>query len=156
GFSKQFADEQGARIKSQLLTAGTASKDFENWFIQEKYPELQEQARKQLPEQGRSAVPLDPLVRAAANAKPEQLLEQVRRSASALAPLRQEWIDDSVHQGVATASQSPAYQEEFRKHYEQRQADSPTLVPYTFEQYSELKQIRPQGEVAFGKAVERL
>jgi predicted PurR-regulated permease PerM len=156
GFSKQFADSQRARIKLELAREGTSSKDFENWFIQDKFLELLEQARKQLPELGRSPVPVDPLVRAAASAKPEQVLEQVRRDAPTLAKLRQEWIADETDKGVEAALQSDVYQQEFRKHYEQRRADSPTMVPYTFEQYVELKQVRPQGEVAFGKAVDNI
>jgi predicted PurR-regulated permease PerM len=154
GFSKQFADEQRGRIRAQLMHDGTSSKEFEQWFVQEKLPELQEQARKQMPEQGRAPVPLDPLVRAAASTKPEQLLEQARRDPVALAKLRQEWMDDTLDHELTAALQSPTYLEQFRKYYETRQAASPQSLPYTFEQYIELKQIRPQGPVAFGKAVE--
>jgi predicted PurR-regulated permease PerM len=117
---------------------------------------LQEQARKQLPEQGRAAVPLDPLVQAVPTTKPDQLLAQARRDPAALAKLRQEWTADALQHDLSAATQSPVYQEQFRKFYEKLQTDSPKSIPYTFDQYQQLKQIRPEGPVAFGKAVEKM
>src|SRR5262249_61672024 len=54
-FSKQFAEAERGRIRSRLLREGTSSKDFEQWFLKEKVPELQAQAREQVPKKGRPA-----------------------------------------------------------------------------------------------------
>src|SRR5205807_1712445 len=108
GFGRQFAEAERGRLRTHLLSEGTSSKDFEHWFLTEKAPELQARARKDVPEKGRPAAPVDPLVRAAASASPEQLLQQVRREPPTLAALRAEWLSDAVAQGLATAEQSKA------------------------------------------------
>jgi predicted PurR-regulated permease PerM len=156
GFNKQFADQERGRVRARLLHEGTSSKEFEQWFLQDKVPELQKQAREQVPEKGRTSVLIDPLVKAAATAQPEQLLEQARRDSAGLAKLEREWINDTVDQDVATAKQSPAYLEQFRKAYEKRQANSPKAIPYSFEEYIALEKIRPQGALAFGNTLQKM
>jgi predicted PurR-regulated permease PerM len=156
GFKKQFADEQRARLRVHLVREGTSSKEFEEWFLHEKVPELKEQGHQQVPAKGRPSAPVDPLVRAAAAATPEQLLQQVRREPARLAALRQEWMKDAVEQQVVAALPSPAYQEQFQAYYEKQRAQSPQVIPYTFEQYVELQNARSQGQVAFGQAMDRI
>jgi predicted PurR-regulated permease PerM len=155
-FRKQFSDAERGRIRSQLIHEGTSSKEFSQWFLTKKVPQLQAQAKKQPAESGSSPSPLDPLVRAAASAKPEQLLEQARHDAPALALLRQEWIRDTVERGVAEARSTPRYLERFRSHYEKMQARSPKHIPYTFDQFLALQKVRPQGPRAFGEALDRM
>src|SRR5262245_33416470 len=156
GFSKQFLEAEGGRVRQQLAREGTSSQAFAQWFLTEKVPELQAQARKQVPEKGRPAAPVDPLVRAAAAAKPEQLLGQVQHDPAALASLRQEWVQDTVARAVAAARGSPAYRERFRSYYDRQRANAPGAIPYTFDQYAELKKVRPQGPRAFGDALEKM
>jgi predicted PurR-regulated permease PerM len=156
GFRRQFTDEQRARLRVHLVREGTSSKAFEEWFLQEKVPELKEQAHQQVPAKGRPSAPVDPLVRAAAAATPEQLLQRVRREPARLATLRQEWMQDTLERQVAAALHSPAYQEQFQAYYEKRRAQSPHVIPYTFEQYLELQKARSQGQAAFGQAVDRI
>src|SRR5262249_9887978 len=117
-----------------------------------KVPQLQEQARKK----EQPAPPLSPLVRAAASAKPEQLLEQVRRDPDALAVVRQEWLQDALERGLAAAKQSPAHREQFGAYYTKLREKSPDTVPYTFEQYVALQKVRPQGQRAFGEALQQM
>jgi predicted PurR-regulated permease PerM len=156
GFKKQFADEQRARVRAHLVREGTSSKDFEEWFLQEKVPELQKQAHEEMPAKGQPSAPIDSLVRAAATATPAQLLQQVRHEPGRLVTLRQEWIQDAVEHQVTAALQSPAYQEGFRAYYEKQRAESPRVIPYTFDQYLELQKARSQGQVAFGQAMDRI
>ena len=153
GFGNHFAEVETARVRSQLLRAGVSSKEFEQWFLTVKYPELQKEAKKP-PEKGRASTPFDPLIRAAATAKPEQLLDQARRDLNALGPLRAEWIKDTVEHEIAPGS--PAYLADFRPYYENRVKESPTTVPYTFQQYIELQKARSQGPVIFGDTLEKL
>jgi predicted PurR-regulated permease PerM len=155
-FIQQFTEAERGRIRSRLLGEGTSSQDFEQWFLTEKIPELQKQARQQVPEKGRPTAPVDPLVRAAASAAPEQLLQQARRDPAALAALRQEWIADALVKGLAAAKQSPAYQEQFHAYYDEQRERTPHAVPYTFEQYVELQKVRPQGRRPFGDALEKM
>jgi predicted PurR-regulated permease PerM len=156
GFGRQFAEAERGRIRSRLAGEGTSSQDFEHWFRTEKVPELQARARKEVPEKGRPAAPVDPLVRSAASAGPEQLLQQARRDPAALAALRREWMADSLVQGLAAAKQSPAYREQLREYYDDLRQQSPQSVPYTFDQYVELQKVRPQGRRAFGDALEAM
>jgi hypothetical protein len=156
GFKKRFTEEQRARTRVRLAREGTSSKDFEEWFVKDKVPELQEQARKQVPARGRTSAPVDPLVRAAATDTPEQLLNQVRRDPALLAPVRQEWTQDVLEREVRAAIHSPAYHEQFRAYYEKLRAQSPRTVPYSFDQYLQLQQARPRGRLAFGQAMEQV
>jgi predicted PurR-regulated permease PerM len=156
GFKKQFADEQRGQIRVRLLREGTSSKEFEKWFLQEKVPELQGEATTQVPAKGRTSASVNPLVRAAATATPEQLLEQVRRDPTTLATLRQEWVQDTLDHEVTAALNSPAYQERFRTFYEKQRAQSPQTIPYPFEQYLDLQKARSQGRQAFGQAMDKI
>jgi predicted PurR-regulated permease PerM len=155
GFSRQFADAESGRIRVRLTREGTSSKEFEDWFVKEKFPELQRQAREQAADKG-GAAPASLLVRAAASSTPEQTLQAVRRDPALLAALRAEWFGDALERGLAAARASPAYLEQLREHYEARRRQSPDTFPYTFEQYVELQKVRPQGPVAFGTALEKM
>jgi predicted PurR-regulated permease PerM len=156
GFSKQFAEAESGRIRARLAREGTSSQDFEQWFLKVKVPELQEHARKVVPEKGRPATSVPPLVQAAASATPEELLRQVRRDPATLAPLHDEWVQDTVARGLAAAKASPLYQEHFRAHYEERRQEQPKATSYTFDQFIELQKVRPQGRRAFGEALEKM
>lgn len=156
GFGKQFDDAERGRIQNRLAHEGTSSREFEEWFLKDKVPELQALAKKQVPDAGRSAVPIDPLVKAAATAPPDQLLQQARRDPAALAVLQPQWVQDTVERGLAAAKQSPAYLTQLRTYYDQRKAESPGVVSYTFDQYVELRNIRPKGPKAFGDALEKI
>jgi predicted PurR-regulated permease PerM len=156
GFASQFAEAQRGRIRTRLLHEGTSSKEFADWFLTQKVPELQEQAKKQIPRKGRPAESVSPLVRAASSAKPEQLLAQARHDPALLAELRQQWLHDALEQGLAAAKRSPAYHEQFRTAYEKEQEKSPGRLPYSFAEYIELQRVRPQGRRAFGDALEKM
>jgi predicted PurR-regulated permease PerM len=156
GFSKQFLEGERGRLGAELAREGTSSQAFADWFLTDKVPELQAQARKEVPDKGRPAVPVTPLVRAAASAKPEQLLDQARHDPAVLATLRQEWLHDAVERGAAAAKGSAAYREQFRRYYEDLRARQPALLPYTYDQYLELQKARSQGRRAFGDALEKM
>jgi predicted PurR-regulated permease PerM len=155
-FSRQFTESERGRIRSRLLAEGTSSKEFEQWFLTEKFPELQEQARKQVPAKGRAPASVDPLVRAAASAKPEEVLHQVRHDPPALAALEQEWITDTLQRRLAAIKGSTAYHEQFHTYYEQRRQEAPEGIPYTYEEYTELQKVRPEGRQAFGAALAKM
>jgi len=156
GFTKQFMEGEQGRIRAQLTREGISSKAFADWFLTEKVPELQAQARKQIPEKGRPPAGVDPLVAAAASAKPEQLLERGRQDPAAAAVLREEWIQDTIARAVPAARASAAYLEQFRAYYEQQRVSSPAAIPYTYDQYVELQKVRPQGRRAFGDALAKM
>jgi predicted PurR-regulated permease PerM len=156
GFQKQFDEAQRGQIRSRLLREGTSSQAFTQWFLRDKVPQLQEQARKLAPDKGRPAAPLPLPVREAATAQPEQLLEQARHEPATLEALRQEWEQDTLEHDLAAAKRSSAYHEQFRAYYEKQREQSPGSSPYTYEQYVELQQVRPQGARAFGEAVEKM
>jgi predicted PurR-regulated permease PerM len=156
GFARRFAEAERGRVRARLLREGTSSREFEEWFLRDKFPELRTQARAQVPAEGRPPAAVDPLVRAASSDKPEQVLEQARRDPAALAALRKEWVDDTLAKDLAAAPRSAAYREEFERYYEDRRAKSPGSVPYTFEQYLALRDARPRGPKAFGEAYEKL
>jgi hypothetical protein len=155
GFGKHFVDAESGRIRARLLSEGSSSKAFENWFLKEKAPQLQQQARQQTP--GKDGAPLaGPPPSAATSSTPEQLLQQVRRDPAQLATLRTEWFQDELKRGLAAAQASPAYHDQLRAHYEKWQEQNPQTLPYTFEQYVELQKVWPQGRVAFGTALEKM
>src|SRR5262245_38623265 len=156
GFNRQFVEAERGRIRSHLLAEGTSSKEFEDWFRTEEFPELQARAHQGVPANAREHTPMDSLVRSAATANPEQLLQQARRDPAALAVLRQEWMTHALTQGLATAKQSPGYHEQFRTYFDERRAEAPDSIPYTFEQYVELQKARPKGAKAFGDTLEAL
>ncbi len=167
GFSHQFTEQQRQRTRARLIREGASSKEFAEWFVKDKYPELKQLAGKQASEKGRPPSPavggerthtpgVDLLVRGDANATPEQLLVQVRRDPSLLPTLREEWIQDTLDREAATAKATAAYREQFQDYYEQRRAESPESIPYTYEQYEELQKVRPRGPRAFGEALEKL
>jgi predicted PurR-regulated permease PerM len=172
GFRRQFADAESGRIRSRIAREGTSSKEFEDWFLQKKVPQLQEQAKKdqtdkvagslresssRSPRERTTALaPLDPLVRAAASANPAQLLQQARHDPAALDVLRQQWLQDALESGLASAQGSPAYQDQLRAHYNESRASHPDAIPFTFDEYVELQKARPQGPKTFGDALEKL
>jgi predicted PurR-regulated permease PerM len=156
GFVKQFTSAQRTRARLRLLHLGAGSKEFAQWFLTRKVPELQRQARQRTTDRGQDTSVLEPLVRAAATEKPAQLLEQAQHEPAMLAALRQEWVQDGEEQAVRTARDSPTYQSEFEGAYNHVRAQHPTSVPYTFEQYVVLKKARVDGARAFGDALEAL
>jgi predicted PurR-regulated permease PerM len=156
GFRKRFVDAERGRIRARLAHEGISSREFEQWFLKEKVPQLQEQARKQLPLKGPSPTLDDPLVRAAATHDPEQLLEQARQDPAILSHLRDEWIQDTLDKELATIKQSPAYQAQFGAYYMKQRETSPQTIPYTLDQYLALQKVRPQGRRAFGDALEKM
>jgi predicted PurR-regulated permease PerM len=155
-FVKQFAAAQRTRARLQLLHLGTGSKEFAQWFLTRKVPELQRQARQLTADRSQDTSVLEPLVRGAATEKPEQLLEQARHEPAMLAALRQEWVQDGEEQAVRTVRESPTYQQAFQDAYDHVRAQHPTSVPYTFEQYLALKQAHADGVRAFGDALEAI
>jgi predicted PurR-regulated permease PerM len=155
-FARGYLEAEQARIRSRLAREGTSSQEFARWFLAEKAPELQAQAKKQVPEKGRATSVVDPLVRAAASAGPEDLLEQVRQDPALREPLRQQWVQDTLQRETAAATGSPAYQESFRRYFEEERAQMPDAIPYTYDGYVQLKKARPQGRKAFGNALEKL
>jgi predicted PurR-regulated permease PerM len=154
-FSKHFADAESGRIRSRLLSEGTSSKAFENWFVKEKVPQLLSRARP--PTSGKDEPSLaDSHASATTSPTPEQLLQQVRRDPARLEALRTEWFDYELKRDLAAAQTSPAYHEQMRRHYEKWQEENPQSLPYTFEQYVELQKAWPQGRVAFGNTLENI
>lgn len=184
GFRRQFTDSESGRIRSRIAREGTSSKEFEDWFLQKKVPQLQEQAKNDQrsvvrdersavarlgdrattsgsptsgsPDHATTAGALDPLVRAAASVDPPKLLQQARHDPVALAVLRQQWLQDALESGLASAKGSPAYQDQLRAHYDESRARHPDAIPYTFDEYGELQKARPQGPNAFGDTLEKL
>jgi predicted PurR-regulated permease PerM len=156
GFRKEFVTAESGRIRAHLLHEGASSPEFAQWFLTTKVPELQRQAKKEAAATDRTGPAADPLVRAAATATPEQLLQQVQRDPNLLADARAEWFQDALDQGLAAAKASPAYHKEFRDYYEQQRAQRPDVSPYTFDEYVQLQKARPQGPVAFGEALQKI
>lgn len=156
GFSHQFAEMERPRIRQLLLREGTSSKDFEAWFKAEKQPELVDQAQRQVQDKTRPAGVLAPLVRAATSDTPAQLLELARHDPAVLAVLRQEWLNEATEAELAKAKKSPAYYDQFRAHYDALRAKTPETIPYTFEQFTALQKVRPQGQREFGDAFEQM
>jgi predicted PurR-regulated permease PerM len=156
GFAKQFLEAEAGQLRHQLTREGTSSKAFADWFLKDKVPELQAQARKQVPEKGRPSTAVNPLVRAAATATPQQLLDQAHADPTVLAGLEQEWIQDTVALNATAATKSPAYREQFHAYYDQQRATAPSAIPYTYDQYVELQKVRPQGRRAFSEAVDKM
>jgi predicted PurR-regulated permease PerM len=156
GFARQFDAQQSAQVRMRLLREGTSSEEFGRWFQTDKVPELQAQARREVPAKGRPPASVDPLVAAAAHQTPAQLLEQARRNPAGIAALRQEWMQDTLKSETARARKSPAYQEQFRTYYERKEAKAPLRIPYSFDEYLALQKVRPGGARAFGDALEKM
>jgi predicted PurR-regulated permease PerM len=156
GFRRQFVDAESGRIRARIAREGTSSKEFEDWFLQKKVPELQDQAKNQGSDKNRPTGPLDPLVRSAATSTQVQLLQQARHDPAALAVLRQEWLQDALETGLASAKGSPAYHDQLRAHYERSKASHPNAIPYTFDEYLQLQKARAEGPKAFGDMLEKL
>jgi predicted PurR-regulated permease PerM len=156
GFHRHFAETERGRIRSRLLSEGTSSADFEDWFRTEEFPALKLQAASHDVANKEPNTPMTPLLRSAAFANVDELLQQARHNPEVLAALRQEWLRDSLDQSLSVASTSPDYVEQFREYYEDLRTKSPRAVPYTFEQFVELQKFRPQGPLAFGKALEKM
>jgi len=153
-FNKNFTDAARAGIHSRLSREGVSSKEFEKWFLTVKLEELKENAKNKNPDKVPPAQPLDPLVPASLFTTPEKLLILARGNPTYTARLREEWIQDTVKK--ETTPGSPAYLAAFQKYYEERAKESPTAIPYTFQQYIDLQKVRSQGPVAFGAAMESL
>jgi hypothetical protein len=64
-FGKAYTEAEQGRIRSRLMREGTSSKEFAQWFLTEKVPQLQLEARKHVPAKGRPWSDVPPLVRAA-------------------------------------------------------------------------------------------
>jgi predicted PurR-regulated permease PerM len=156
GFHAEYAAQEAGRVRARLAREGTSSEAFKKWFLADKLPELQEQARREVPDKGRATAPVPPLVRAAATDKPEQVLALARSDPATLAALRQEWVQDTVEKATRQAGTTAAYREAFRAYYERQQAQTPAASPYTFDEYVALKKARAEGRVAFGDALEKL
>jgi predicted PurR-regulated permease PerM len=154
GFANKFNDSQRALVRQQRAQDGTSSKDFEEWFLSEKLPEL----RKSLAARSTVHVPADSLeglVHSAAPDRPTELLHEVRQHPAIMAELRREWVADPPRQEL-TDPASPAYREQFRAFFAQCKATHAKLLPYTFEQYLQLQGARRQGQHAFAEAWDQL
>ena len=157
GFTRQFADSQRIRTRQQRSQEGTSSKQFEQWFLTEKAPQLKKKAQERMAS-GVSAESLDVLVRSAATDQPGELLRDVRRNPAVLAMLKKQWLEAPPQGGLADLADrtSAAYQKQFREFFEQRQRQNPSLIPYSFEQYVQLQHARRQGRHAFGEAWDKM
>jgi predicted PurR-regulated permease PerM len=155
-FVKQFTPAERTRARQRLVHLGAGSKEFTQWFLARKVPELQQQARERSVDRTQDTSELAALVRAAAKKKPEELLEYARHEPAMLAVLRQEWIQDGEDQAIQTARDTPDYQKAFRDAYDHVRVHHPTSIPYTFEQYLTLKQAQADGVRAFGDALEAI
>lgn len=157
GFSRRFEDETRSRIRTHLAQEGTLSRPFEQWFRDVKLKQLKEAAEKRsAAKEGAPATPDSSLMQAAVTQDAAHVLEQVRRDAEALKQLRHEWLQDTTVRGLAAAKLSQEYQKRFREFYESRREQLPGTIPYTYEEYAELKKARPMGAEAFGEALDRL
>ena len=156
GFEKQFDENERAHVRSVFLSEGTTSKDFRGWFLTHKVPELRKEAEAKTAETKKPLPLTDPLLRMAVTASPEELLEQARREPNLLATLQSEWINDAEVEAITLAKNSANREEKFHTYYETMRTESPQSFPYTYAQYTELRQARSQGRVAFGDAVEKL
>jgi predicted PurR-regulated permease PerM len=146
-FGKQFADAQAARTKARLLREGPTSREFEQWFLTSKAPQLRAEdgnADAKSPAKGASA------------ASPEELLQQVRHDPRALAALQKEWVAEVVAADLATARRSSAYQDQLRAHYDELRQHSPQVLPYTFDEFVTLEAARAKGPKEFGEAMQSL
>ncbi len=156
GFSRQFAETQRGRIRSHLISEGTSSKDFEEWFRTKKFARSQAEASGVDQEKSGQSGESSSQAPSAMPADAEEYLQRARRDSTALAALRQEWLDDSLNRALVVAHSSPEFLEHFREHYNSLRQKSPESVPYKFEQFVELQKVRPQGPVAFGDALEQM
>jgi predicted PurR-regulated permease PerM len=155
-FVKQYTPAERTRARLRLLHLGTGSKEFTQWFLNHKVPELEQQARKRTADRNQDASALEPLLRAAAIEKPAQLLEHARHDPAILAALRQEWIQDGEDQAVRSAPDTPAYQIAYKDAYNHVRAQHPTSVPFSFDEYVALKKAHAKGVRAFGDALEAI
>jgi predicted PurR-regulated permease PerM len=155
-FAKQFDASTTQRIRIQLAHEGVSSEAFARWFLQTKAPELQAQAKEQVPSTGRPPASVPPLVVAAATATPKQLLEHVRQTPEVLVPLRDEWINDTIRSELAREKASPEYLAQLQAYYERKRLESPKSLPYPFDVYADLRKARSLGMKAFGEAMEKV
>lgn len=153
---KPLANEEQQRIRSSLIHEGTSSESFSQWFINDKCPQLKNDARQSVPEQGRPATGVSSLVRAAVTDSPQQLLAQARRDPSELISLRSEWIEDTIKKEFDESKASLAFLKQLRRAYETERQKSPAKLPFTFSEYTELRNTRPEGRRAFGEVIDRL
>ena len=149
GFLEHFLDAERARLRAHLLREGTASREFEQWFITEEVPRL----RRQAADKEKQA---SPLARAAATAEPEVLLALARQDRAARAQLREDWLRDTVAKQLAAATTSPNFAEQFHAYYANWQVRAAKPSPYTFDQYLSLKKARSLGPRAFGEALDKI
>jgi predicted PurR-regulated permease PerM len=156
GFNRQFADSQRNVIRSRLMSKGVTSKEFESWFISVKYPQLKSAIQKVTSDKSTVAVQVDPLVHYAMTASAQDMLQKIRYDLSLHSVLEEEWIKYTVAQELAAAKTTPAYLQQFQKHYDQIRKQKPDLVPYTFDEFITLQNARPHGQRAFGEAIEKL
>lgn len=150
-FNKQFTDGLRSSIRATRLNEGVTSKEFEQWFVSVKYPELKAQAAKSAGKE-----PADGLVRFAQTASPQDTLQHVRHETKLQTALQNEWIADSIAKGMAAARSTPEYRAQFQASYETRRKQNPELIPYTFDQFITLQAARVHGQLAFSQAVEEL
>ena len=149
GFLKHFLDAEKARLRAHLLREGTASREFEQWFLTEEIPRLRRQAADKEKQPS-------PLARAAASAEPEVLLALARQDPATHAQLREDWLRDTVAKQLAAAPTSPNFAEQFQAYYAKWQAQAAKPSPYTFDQYLSLKKARSLGPKAFGEALDKI
>src|SRR5262249_29994716 len=104
GFSSHYFAAERGRIRARLLHEGTSSDEFEKWFLEQKAPQLKEQARKSpstvipspSPSGGKGAngegSAAAALQQAAASDTAQQLLARVRSNPALLADFREQWL----------------------------------------------------------------
>jgi predicted PurR-regulated permease PerM len=152
-FAKQFADAHAARAKAHLMGEGPSSQDFERWFLSIKVPQLKVEAHNDSTNKGRTSHAVESLVRAAATASPEQLLQQARHDSAALTALQHEWVVSSVASELAAARHSSDYRDQLRQHYDELRKQSPSVLPYSFDEFLQLESARAKGPKEFGEAM---
>lgn len=155
---KRFNEETAALIRAKLMREGTSSKEFQSWFISQKFPELQAQARNAGAKTRQAKDPMELLALSAAKetTTPAQLFERVRQMPAVLSTLRDEWLRDAVRAQLANTSESASYLKLLHEYYDQKRREAPSTLPYTFEEYLQLRAARPLGPKAFGDTLERL
>lgn len=154
-FDQQFSERERARIRSRLFAQGTSSAAFEDWFRTQKFPQLVDQARKSAADKGGAVTTPPALLKLASAGDAQQALDQARQNTPAIVQLRLEWAQDAIDRELARARASPAYQQQFKDFYDKRRQDKPASIPYTYEQYAELKKLWPKGMHAFGAYLDK-
>ena len=142
-----FEENHEDQIRRELSSDQFDEQAFDKWFLSTKASALFDADEK-------GSAPGSPQAVQQEKSLERKFLEVIKAAPKDLARFRRQWIDELVRRRFREIADAPAYRTEHRDDYDELREQSPTTIPYDYDEYLKLKAAYPKGDKAFSEALE--